>query len=232
MHQFYKYGKFLDNNPRTNNDLNDYEIDYAQQIAVFNVYNQKNEFVGTFKVDLEDIEKVKYHKWRFCKSFNHKRKDVYYVITGLPAKGTQRSVAHEILGIDSKTTDKVIDHINGDTTDNRKANLRVISQQENRLSNAVAANNTSGWSGVYWDSFRNRWSTEIKKNSKRIHLRRRKTLKEAVYSRFIAEQELFQEFAREDRMEDMKNFTNDLPKETKELIKNQTLAKIHEVFDD
>ena len=40
MHQLHKHGKFLDNNPRTNNDLNDYEI--KGDGVYFNLYNQKN----------------------------------------------------------------------------------------------------------------------------------------------------------------------------------------------
>ena len=56
MHQLQKYGKFLDNIPRTNNDLNDYII--KNDIVYFNLYNQKNQKIGTFFIDLEDIEKI------------------------------------------------------------------------------------------------------------------------------------------------------------------------------
>ena len=85
MHQYYKYGKFLDNNPRTNNDKNDYKID--GDIAIFNLYNQKNEKISEFIIDKEDIEKVKYHKWRI----SHK-----HVITGLPSKGTQKDLFEKL----------------------------------------------------------------------------------------------------------------------------------------
>ena len=51
MHQILKYGKPLDDNPRTNKDLNDYRIE--DNIAIFNIYNQKNEKIDEFIKDLE-----------------------------------------------------------------------------------------------------------------------------------------------------------------------------------
>ena len=57
MHQIFKYGKFLDNIQRTNADLNDYVI--KGDVAIFNLYNQKNVKNGEFIIDAEDIEKVK-----------------------------------------------------------------------------------------------------------------------------------------------------------------------------
>lgn len=41
-----KYGKVLDNIPRTNNDLNDFVI--KGNLVYFNVYNQKNVKIGEF----------------------------------------------------------------------------------------------------------------------------------------------------------------------------------------
>ena len=55
MHQLHKYGKFLDNIPRTNNDLNDYIIDKKNNITTFSLYNQKNIKNGEFIIDLEDF---------------------------------------------------------------------------------------------------------------------------------------------------------------------------------
>ena len=67
MHQILKYGKPLDDNPRTNKDLNDYRIE--DNIAIFKVYSndQKNKmnFVpksqGVVKKAPEKIDRLKYH---------------------------------------------------------------------------------------------------------------------------------------------------------------------------
>ena len=43
-----------------------------------------------------------------------------------------------------------IDHINHNTTDNRIANLREVTNQENHRNMSLSKNNTSGVTGVYW----------------------------------------------------------------------------------
>lgn len=115
MHQLHKYGKFLDNIQRTNNDLNDYKINYNEQTVTFNVYNQRNILIEKFIVDLEDIEKVKYHKWRM--SHGH-------VVTGI--KNNKRDLANVILNIDNRESNKQIEYIDGNFLNNRKSNLEVI----------------------------------------------------------------------------------------------------------
>lgn len=124
MHQLHKYGKFLDNIQRTNADLNDYVID--GNVVVFNLYGQNNVKNGEFMIDLEDLEKVRYRKWRL----NHS-----HVITGLPYKGTQRDLSHVVLDLPldffKKNKNLVVDHINGDPKDNRKMNLRICTQTDN-----------------------------------------------------------------------------------------------------
>ena len=49
MTSFQQNGKFLDNIPRTNSDLNDYVV--SDGVAYFNLYNQKNEKIATFIID-------------------------------------------------------------------------------------------------------------------------------------------------------------------------------------
>lgn len=93
MHQLQNHGKFLDNIQRTTSDLNDYVV--KDGIAYFELYNQRNEKIATFIVDICDIQKIKYHKWRL--THNH-------VVTGEAAKGQQRELSHIILDIPKKKT--------------------------------------------------------------------------------------------------------------------------------
>lgn len=63
-----------------------------------------------------------------------------------------------------------IDHIDGDGSNNRISNLRVVSALENSKNSKMRKHNTSGTSGVCWYKKARKWTASIKKNKKRIHL--------------------------------------------------------------
>lgn len=64
-----------------------------------------------------------------------------------------------------------IDHDNTDKSDNRICNLRIISHQQNAFNT-----NAKGFS---WDKSRNKWSSQIHLNGKKIYLGRFNTKEEA-----------------------------------------------------
>lgn len=214
MHQLHKYGKFLDNISRTNSDLNDYVV--SDGVAYFNIYNQKNEKIATFIIDVCDIQKVKYHKWRL--SHGH-------VVTGLPSKGQQRDLSHIVLDI-PKDDYVVVDHINGDPFDNTRGNLRICSQGENVLNKRFMSNNTSGFIGVSYKKDRDRYDPEIRFGYTRCHLGMTKTIEEAVYKRYIAEQLLFGEYANCEEQKRKFEFTKNLPQELKDTLYNVVIEKL------
>ena len=219
MHQLHKYGKFLDNIQRTNQDLNDYKIDYRHKTVTFNMYNQKNLFTASFIADLEDIEKLKYHKWRLGTN--------NYALTGLPSKGTSRNASHVVLGIDSRKTDLVVDHINGNTLDNRKCNLRVITQRQNLLNRRQTESFNAPAKGVCWDKNRNKWASEIRFNEIRVHFKRQKKLKVAVFQRYVAEKILFKQFSRNEEIEKLKTLSSGLTDSEKLKISLYVIRKLH-----
>ena len=214
--QIFKYGHQLDNNPRTVNDLNDYNI--HGNIVYFNIYNRNCMWVGNFIVDLADIELVKYHKWRY--GHNH-------IITG---SGTNiRELSHIILGIpreqDSTT---IVDHINGITGDNRRCNLRICTLAQNALNKYHMSNNTTGQGliGIAYDSTRNRYTPEIKFGYQRLHLGRYRTIEEAAYVRLIAEKYLFKEYANQEQIARKEAMSANIPEERKRELENYTISKI------
>lgn len=217
LHQLLKYGKFLDNIQRTNSDLNDYNINYDENIVTFNVYNQKNIKIDEFIIDLDDINKVKYHKWR--KSHDH-------IVTGLPSKGQQRDLSHVILNFNAKISDLVVDHINGNPNDNRKSNLRIITQAENVRNKCLCSNNTSGFNGVSFDKSRNAFASEIRIDRKRVHFMRQKQKEYAVYQRLIAEKILYKEFSRESEIKKMIDFTKNINNDKKIELENHVINKL------
>jgi hypothetical protein len=76
-----------------------------------------------------------------------------------------------------------IDHINGDKLDNRIANLRCATRQENNRNRAIGINNTSGAIGVYWNVSKLKWSAKIHKNGKQKHIGHFKSKDDAISAR-------------------------------------------------
>lgn len=65
---------------------------------------------------------------------------------------------------------KYIDHINGNGSDNRIANLRLATINENQFNKKLAKNNTSGVKGITWDKSKGKWKAYIGLNNKLINL--------------------------------------------------------------
>lgn len=200
MHQFRKYGRFLDSNPRTQNDLNEYRI--KGKVTEFDVYNQRCDVVDHFIIDTADLEKVKYHKWR--------RDTNNHIITGNSTNKTpRRELSHIIVGV--VPDDKVVDHINHDPRDNRKSNLRICSQADNICNRGYMSNSSSGWQGIHWEKSRGKWSVEIEKDDIRYRLGRFSELSEAVFVRTEAEKILFREYRPTNRDSEIKSLTETIP---------------------
>ena len=87
-----------------------------------------------------------------------------------------------------------VDHINGNTFDNRKTNLRLCSRTENRLNSKVKKNSKTGFKGVV--AADNKWAARIYKNNQCFWLGRFSTKEEAAKAYDEKAQEFFGEFAR------------------------------------
>lgn len=91
-----------------------------------------------FQIDAEDVGVLKNHNWRIDKHG--------YVRSG------HSNLLHRMLL--NPCQGMVIDHINGNPSDCRKANLRISSQKQNSYNTRLSKNNRTGYKGVSWDKCR------------------------------------------------------------------------------
>lgn len=96
------------------------------------------------------------------------------------------------------TPAQVVDHVNGNTLDNRRSNLRVTDTMHNLRRQKVRKNNTSGFKGV--QKKRNRFLALICDNYKHISLGHYDTALEAAKIYDAEALKRFGEFAKTNKM--------------------------------
>jgi len=91
---------------------------------------------------------------------------------------------------------KQIDHIDGNTLNNKIENLRSASHSENMQNKCIQKNNTSGVKGVFWEKYAKKWRAQIKVDNKKIYLGLFLDLKEAEQIILEARKKYHGEFAK------------------------------------
>lgn len=64
----------------------------------------------------------------------------------------------------------VIDHLNGDRSDNRISNLRDGTVSQNMRNQRRRRDNKSGFGGVSWDKEKKKWIAQVSSRGKYVHL--------------------------------------------------------------
>jgi hypothetical protein len=119
-------------------------------------------------VDDDDYEWL--CKWHWCARWSDCTQS-YYALSNDRINGKRRTIYmhREILDL-SPGDGWQADHRNGNTLDNRRANLRVASHKENGRNRRNQRNNTSGFKGVMWHKSTERWRAQIYVDKQRIHI--------------------------------------------------------------
>jgi hypothetical protein len=166
---------------RTRFDRN--EIKILKNYALIFLYDRNQNIVGKTKIDLCDVERCKEHKWYLKKANGGK----FYV----QRRTGRLHLSHFISGFIKKRGWEV-DHENGDSLDNRRNNLKIVTHQQNMMNQQkIPSNNTSGVMGVGWHGQNNNWVVQIKVNQKRIHIGSYAKKEDAIKARLDAEIKYF-----------------------------------------
>ncbi len=113
-------------------------------------------------VDDGNFSELNKHKWYLSANNGYARRDIY-------DSGSKSIVAmHRI--IVGAQDGQVVDHINGDTLDNRKENLRICTHAQNLQNSKMPNTNKSGYKGVCFHSNTGKWQANIMIGGKAKHL--------------------------------------------------------------
>lgn len=137
------------------------------------------------KLDIEDIKEVERYTWH---AIYDKTVGNYYIChrynNQVNGKGCIK--LHRLITNCPRTLE--VDHINRDTTDNRRKNLRICTRFENQQNLKSCK---SGHTGVYQRTRNNKWVANITKEKKRYYIGEFKTKEEAINAREEYEKKLY-----------------------------------------
>ena len=111
--------------------------------------------------------------------------------------GCRQYLAHRLAWLYShgEWPNAIVDHINGDRSDNRIDNLRLANKSLNGANAALSKRNRVGIKGVYQRN--NRWAAQIRGNGRNLWLGTYDTPQAAQAAYLTAAKEFFGEFARD-----------------------------------
>lgn len=154
-------------------ELNDYIVIYI---------DQNKEVI----IDKEDFEKINNYTWRFGAKG-------YAVSSKMKNSKNHIILMHRL--IMNAPNGMVVDHINHNTLDNRKSNLRICTTSQNVMNSKTHKGSRSRARGVDYHKRDKLWRARIMVKGKRISIGWFKTEEEAIDARLKAEKIYFGEYS-------------------------------------
>lgn len=171
------------------NSIKGNKIIVKDDTAEIIIESKKYGLIKTY-IDKEDVYKISKYTWL---ANYDKKKNNYYIKSSIRINNKQKVIRLSNLILNNTVKyincdSPVVDHINGNTLDNRKINLRICSQRENSYHNK---RNTSGMRGVTWHKIAKKWQVKICKNKKCIFSKLFSSFDEAKNARIMFEKKVF-----------------------------------------
>lgn len=165
--QIKRYGKVI--HGRTDPNIFVDRGSYYEMI-IFDKVGNRNGFSKISKIDKKKIEK---YRWSFDS-------------LGYAQNSKIRIRLHNFI-----TNAKGIDHINRNRSDNRRSNLRIVSQKINCRNSGISRRNTSGYKGVSKSQSTRGWRSYISNEGKQVSLGVFDKKSNAICARIDAERKLW-----------------------------------------
>lgn len=181
LHHMYRHGKIIKNHRRM---ANEFLFDIINNRCFIVIYDNGGEFKDSVIIDIDDFENVSKYKWNINSNGYCRCSDL------------KIDLHRFILNLKSFEKNEYVDHINGDRLDNRKSNLRIVTNQQNQFNSHNDGYGNNVRKGVSFRKDRNKWRAYITINGKQITLGLYKTEQEAIDARIKAEEKYFKEYRR------------------------------------
>lgn len=140
-------------------------------------------------IDDEDFDFLNQWKWYF--NYNYAKRTLNLKKQKFEKRKSKIIYMHRV--IVNAQNGQIIDHINGNTLDNRKSNLRVCTHSQNLQNSKIK---TGKYKGVSWHKSSNKWLAKIGGTNSRIHIGLFSSKEEAALAYNEAALKYYGEFAR------------------------------------
>ncbi|HEV3223889.1 MAG TPA: HNH endonuclease [Puia sp.] len=140
-------------------------------------------------IDFEDLEFVMRYKWHLGSRIRSQ-----YAIKVL-GKGDGKKYLRMHNYIMNCPNGKVVDHIDGDGLNNKKANLRICDDGQNKCNRKKSSTTKNRFKGAIFRERNNRWICQITHKKKRYYVGEFKTEIEAAQAYNKKAKELFGDFS-------------------------------------
>lgn len=139
---------------------NEYIVDESLGVARIELRREDDESLWAI-IDIDDLDRVVSFPGVWYAKYQ-RLNNGYYVYANVHDDITRRNKTVLLHQFIMYANGKTVDHINHDTFDNRKNNLRIVSDSDN-LKNRKGknSNNTSGYRNVTWSKREQKWIVQL-----------------------------------------------------------------------